>query len=366
MFKVQFPTRPARLLLATVALVVWGSLLAGLGSCRQESGAEDTPPQPARSGPAISIEPGDIDLGKMRQSEERTVEAVIRNVGTEELIIENVGTSCGCTVASLGVKSLAPGAETTLEINFNSKKFSGKLSKRVTVTSNDPEHHQLDFHLHVEVITPVMIQPNKRSIANRQIPYGTSWSDKVVFTTRDVDELEVTIESYGQDVYEAVIENGADGDPRKSVLTVTTHKMLTVGTHNEPVKVKTNVPEAEEITISVHARVIGDLRIEPRILNFGLVNPDQEIENEIIVRTVNSEAPFHITAAEIDLPGLQARVESVREGEEYRIVVTGRSLARDDSRATTSRGRIRGFLRIRTDRAEEPELTVRSQYLMRL
>jgi hypothetical protein len=58
------------------------------------------------------------------------------SAGTDTLKITNVKPGCGCTKAPLEKSTVAPGESTMVELIFNTKNYSGKLSKSATITTN--------------------------------------------------------------------------------------------------------------------------------------------------------------------------------------------------------------------------------------
>ena len=61
-----------------------------------------------------------------------------KNTGKGVLTINNVSTSCGCTVALISSKKLEPGEEGTLRVELDTKNREGKLNRNITIQSNDP------------------------------------------------------------------------------------------------------------------------------------------------------------------------------------------------------------------------------------
>ena len=93
--------------------------------------------------PAPNLQsPAAWNFGTIRQGENTTGTVVLKNAGDEELIIRRVTSSCGCTVAKIGNKKLAPGESAALEITFTSGKRYGKVVKAVFVASNDPDNRR--------------------------------------------------------------------------------------------------------------------------------------------------------------------------------------------------------------------------------
>jgi hypothetical protein len=62
-----------------------------------------------------------------------------KNTGKTTLEIKDIKTSCGCTAAIVSSKKLESGQEGTLRVELDTKDREGKMSRNVTVQSNDPE-----------------------------------------------------------------------------------------------------------------------------------------------------------------------------------------------------------------------------------
>lgn len=78
------------------------------------------------------------DFGKVKEG--NTVEYTFKfhNKGKSTLKIDDVRTSCGCTAALVSSEKLEPGAEGTLKVELDTKHRSGKMSRTITIQSNDP------------------------------------------------------------------------------------------------------------------------------------------------------------------------------------------------------------------------------------
>ena len=61
---------------------------------------------------------------------------ILRNDGSDSLVISNIHACCGATVL-LGQKIIAPGTNTTLEVNLSLLGRKGRVNKSLYVHSND-------------------------------------------------------------------------------------------------------------------------------------------------------------------------------------------------------------------------------------
>ncbi len=78
------------------------------------------------------------DFGDVQQGKVVDYTFSFVNRGEAALKIRDVKTSCGCTAALVSKETIEPGKEGTLKVELDTKKQIGKMSRRVTIYSNDP------------------------------------------------------------------------------------------------------------------------------------------------------------------------------------------------------------------------------------
>jgi len=91
----------------------------------------------ADKGPRISFTTDHHDFGNVLQG--KTVEYTFRfeNKGTEDLLIKEVTTSCGCTAALVSSNTVKPGENGEITVSYDSQGRAGAVSRTITVVSND-------------------------------------------------------------------------------------------------------------------------------------------------------------------------------------------------------------------------------------
>ena len=105
------------------------------------AGAED------KGAPQIRIEPESFDFGRVLPEKTLRKDFTIRNFGDRDLVLEGVSTTCGCTAALPEETTIRPGRSTTLRVTFETRRYSGKVERRVLVRSNDPKTKVLEVRL---------------------------------------------------------------------------------------------------------------------------------------------------------------------------------------------------------------------------
>ncbi|CCG53679.1 Protein of unknown function precursor [Flavobacterium indicum GPTSA100-9 = DSM 17447] len=89
----------------------------------------------AQNGAKIEFKEETINYGTVVKGEDsgkRIFE--FTNTGNEPLVIKDAKSSCGCTVPSFPKEPIAPGATSTIEVQYNMN--PGPISKTITVTTN--------------------------------------------------------------------------------------------------------------------------------------------------------------------------------------------------------------------------------------
>lgn len=92
----------------------------------------------AEGTPRISFVQNSHDFGRVLQG--KTVEHtfIFENRGTEDLLIKEVTTSCGCTAALVSSNVIKPGETGQIRVSYDSQGRAGKVSRTISVVSNDP------------------------------------------------------------------------------------------------------------------------------------------------------------------------------------------------------------------------------------
>ncbi len=88
-------------------------------------------------GPLLKLEKNQHNFGKLKEGDVVDVTIRFKNTGSENLLIKDVKSSCGCTAAVLSSRNLKPGEEGELKIEFDSSNRVGSITRTVTLYTND-------------------------------------------------------------------------------------------------------------------------------------------------------------------------------------------------------------------------------------
>ncbi len=110
--------------------------------------------------PEIKFDETLHDFGKISQGERVKYTFQFTNVGKSSLVISNVSTTCGCTIAEKPKDPIPPGKSGKIEVEFNSEGKKNIVERSITVVSNC-EPNATTLTIKAEVIEPVSLYSNE-------------------------------------------------------------------------------------------------------------------------------------------------------------------------------------------------------------
>lgn len=143
-----------------------------------------------------------FDLGDVLSLSPTKKTIFIKNIGTDTLIISNVGASCGCTALLLSENSIPPQDSASLLITFDGTRFKGRVEKLISFNTNDNDHPLVEVKFSANVINIFQIDPEylfiKASIGSPvkkeiEIKNISDKTIKILSANSSIENLSVTI-----------------------------------------------------------------------------------------------------------------------------------------------------------------------------
>lgn len=103
----------------------------------------------------ITFEQSNHNFGDIIQGQKVEYEFKFKNTGNAPLILQNVLTTCGCTVPAWPKEPVNPSAEGIIQVVFDSTSKLGRQNKLITIRSNSKDG---DVRLSV---TAMVLPPKK-------------------------------------------------------------------------------------------------------------------------------------------------------------------------------------------------------------
>jgi len=156
---------------------------------------------PALAGPQLTFEKSVYDFNKVIQGNSVEHSFTFRNTGNAPATITRVSSSCGCTVANVSDKMIAPGKTGTIKTSFDSSDFTGPVTKEVFVYMGDQQKPAYTLTMKGIVVEELVITP-------RQINLGSVKAGvrkDVTLSMENKGEKKITITSLKTELPQATI-----------------------------------------------------------------------------------------------------------------------------------------------------------------
>lgn len=317
----------------------------------------------ASAAPSIQLDPTVLDLGKMQQNQVLERDVVVHNTGDEALEIYELSTSCPCTFPEIIDEVIEPGEMGLIHVTFQSKTYQGDVHKVIEVYSNVPDESYREIGIRVYVEAPIFVHPDDRKIDFGDVSNGSTPTNYASFLSGE-EELTIDVLKINETLFECEVLAAEDGDESAKRLAVTLKAGAQAGPFREIIRVGSNAVGASEIDLEIFGRVESELMADPDRVNFRMVAPGSELSHELVIRSAGQA--FTVTAASIDLAGLNVEILEAGPGNEAKLRIIGNALGKDSEAATKSRGRLKGKLKISTDHPSQGELEVVVLYMLRI
>jgi Protein of unknown function (DUF1573) len=113
----------------------------------------------------VKAEPTRVDLGKLKQDVTASAEVQLSNPGSQPIELLGTSADCGCTVATLKTKTLAPGEHTSLGISIQTRNYQGILHRNVRVQTSAgditiPVDMTVIPYEHWTLVPPTVVMPS--------------------------------------------------------------------------------------------------------------------------------------------------------------------------------------------------------------
>jgi uncharacterized cupredoxin-like copper-binding protein len=110
------------------------------------------PEKKTKTGALLYLPETQYNFGQVKEGNVVSHTFQLVNNGQSELEVKDIKTSCGCTAAMLSSSKLKPGEAGTLKIDLDTKNRVGKMSRTITIVSNDVEQENKILTIYAEVL----------------------------------------------------------------------------------------------------------------------------------------------------------------------------------------------------------------------
>ena len=99
-----------------------------------------------------------VDFGEMYATSEKRLVPLV-NIGTDTLVISNVGSSCHCTGTLFSNDHIAPGDTGYLSVSFDTRSYAGLVEKSISMTTSDTSQKHVSLIVIGTVVKTLEFDP---------------------------------------------------------------------------------------------------------------------------------------------------------------------------------------------------------------
>ena len=241
----------------------------------EDEAAADAEPQV----PAIACDEPVYEFGEVDNTTSISHTFEIRNDGDALLQIGRVKPACGCTVAKITSKSLAPGESAEITTKLSLKNKVGPQRKTIAIESNDPNKPKLTLSLVGVAKTEVEVKPRRIYVANAI--QGEPNEQKITLTSSAETPLNITgIATGNPHVTAELVETDAEG---VFTIVVRTTENLAKGKTHGNIRISTDSAKHPVVNVPFQFQVIGELSVAPTEITM-VAQPDVMLSRNLVVR----------------------------------------------------------------------------------
>jgi hypothetical protein len=275
----------------------------------------------AASGAKISGTELVHDFGAVTEGDSLKHTFIIKNEGSGPLVLDRVQTSCGCTVAEIKNKEIAPGATGQLDVTFNTKGRPGDQNKIITVLSNDAATPRLNLTVKAKVES-LLAFDQPRFAASKTLHIGGQETMEGTVGGKLADQAKFAIEqTTGGDDVTAELVTKTEGDKQRQAIKVTV-KGSKIGNFHGNVTLTTGLEQVPKLVFPFSWNVLGNVEVMPRALYFGIGGPPSPSgKDERIIQVKSHLADFKLKGAKVTSGPFKAQVVRTDAGTGYEVHV---------------------------------------------
>lgn len=272
------------------------ALLGFIGSARAQ-------PAPA---PRLVLSQDSWDFGAVWHPQSATLTLIVKNEGNADLQINDVRTTCGCTLVETGRKLVPPGESTEVKVRYNSEGKQGHVESKVIIDSNDPARPTVELKIAGEVKRAVNRTP-LGGLVIRTLETTAGQTGTVRLENQMPEPMRLRLAGSNlQDTLDIEIKEITPGQVYE--VTGTTRRELPRGDAVRGTLVfETGLSQEEKVTIHARVQVLSRVELVPPIIYLEPKTAKAPSERVVSLQYYGPGA-FSVTQAESKCPDIQIKL----------------------------------------------------------
>jgi len=322
-----------------------GTLAAALWLCTTHG--ELVQSAVADTGPLAKALETEYDFGRVMQGHKVMHEFAIQNSGDADLVLQRIAPSCGCTAAAVTSSTIKPGSSENVRVTFDTSGMYGSKTKTVSITTNARENAEVTFKMRGSVVRGITATPER--LVFGEVSQGSSLATRtqeVAIAVTEGMDWEIARVTSGSK-FVSVTPLADQGGAKRYAVTI--QPDAPKGDMRERLIVEFKDPSHAAVNIPIMAAILGDLRVTPATVSFGMISGTEPMERRLKYENASS-VPVTITGVTSSHPAVTASMLDVDGGKSGVVVVKV-----DPTKVT---GDMKATVQIATDHPEQKTLAV--------
>jgi hypothetical protein len=237
------------------------------------------------------------DFGTVARGADTRSTIVLTNIYEEDVTIDNVGTTCGCTAAKPDKNFLKTREQAFIEVKMNTVKFMRRKDSNVdvTLTFHGPQGaatKTVRIPITAYIRSDVVVTPEPGNADFGNVEFGAGGERKLEVAYAGRDDWAIRDVRVPNDKIEAFVQETSRTPGRVTyALTVRLKNTAPLGVIQDQITLITDDANAPEVPVLVMGRVEPDIVVSPAVFPLGTLKPGDQKEFRVVVQ---GKRPFVI------------------------------------------------------------------------
>ena len=270
------------------------------------------------------------DFGTVAVASKTEFRFPINNTTSNQIHIQTVRTSCGCTTPFVETPYIAPGQAGSIVAQFNTDTFRGKRGATLTVVIDQPVYAEVRLRVDGYIRQDMVFSPGSIEFGKLNQGEEHELSAKIMYAGRD-DWSVVDVLSNKPWMSVSVKQESRGPQRATYVVSVKLDPSAPAGYFQDEVIVVTNDRAMPRVPLRVNGDLQTALTVSPQSFAIGEVKPGESVQRQLVVR---GREPFLIDS--IEAKGFNVTFKPVTEAKAVHVFVatftpTGDSVGQQSS-----------------------------------
>ena len=218
----------------------------------------------------------------------------IENIYEEDLHIQSVSSSCGCSTPQVNRRLLKTWEKAEVLVTVDTRDFLGRKEATIKVVFDQPYPGEVQLHVYSYIRSDIVVQPGDVSFGSVMQGAGATQTVSVSYAGRD-DWRITKVQCANPSIVPSFTETSRTPGKAAYSLSVTLKPDTPPGYLRDQLVLVTNDYDtrAAHVPVAIEGLVVSALSVQPSLLFLGVADVGRPLSGNLVLQ---GRAPFQITA----------------------------------------------------------------------